>query len=541
MKTLRLLLWLRWRIALNTTTTRGRWAAVGITALLALAMSPVYVGGAIGSYALGAKLGAPALPVVFGLCQLGVLWVSLLLGAMGRTFELDKLKRYPVRARDVFAINTMASLGEPVTLMTMPSLAAVALGVAAHSGAAAGWAAAVGGVLLLLVTTSLIQLLLALIDDLLRREWMRYVAAFFFTMTVIGFQLMVGRSSARLAEQARKAGFTPDRILEETRLAFERLPTVAAPASVGGAHPAGWLDSPIVGLAVCLLLLLVPLALGARIMSTAALRGGTGGRTRVRVAGAVRGSLGPQLPGLTRAQSLLVARELLYMMRTPALLYQLAVIPLTAMALMFLSPARNTEFGEFMPMFVMIGTLAGRNLMLWGYDGPGIRTLFLLPVSARELVLTKNIGWFVSALVEAAVVFGALTAFRTAKVLPHLPVVATGWLALSLASVVLGTWISARFPMRPPERGLGRRSPGGVAGVGAVLGMFAITGALILAVVAVRSLTPDAYDEIASLVVTSLAACAAAGVWWIGIDRNADVFEQNRERMIDALAKSADT
>jgi cytochrome bd-type quinol oxidase subunit 2 len=95
--------------------------------------------------------------------------------------------------------------------------------------------------------------------------------------------------------------------------------------------------------------------------------------------------------------------------------------------------------------------------------------------------------------------------------------------------------------MRPPERGLGRRSPGGVAGVGAVLGMFAMTGALILAVVAVRSLTPDAYDEIASLVVTSLAACAAAGVWWIGIDRNADVFEQNRERMIDALAKSADT
>jgi hypothetical protein len=540
LRTLRLLFWLRWRIGLNTTTTRGRWAAIGITTLLALAMSPVYVGGAIGSYALGAKLGAPALPVVFGLCQLGVAWVSLLIGAMGRTFELDKLKRYPLRPRDVFAINTLGSLGEPVTLMTVPSLVGVALGVAAHSGAAAGWAAAAAGALLLLVTASLLQFLLALIDDLLRREWMRYVAAFFFTMTVIGFQLMVGRSSARLAEQARKAGYTPDRLIEEARLAFTRLPTVAAPASFGGAHPNGWLDSPLAGFVVCLLLILVPLALGARVMATAALRGGTGGRTRARAPGRASGSLGPKLPFLTLAQSLLVARELLYMVRTPALLYQLAVIPLTAMALMFLSPSRNAAMGDFMPMFVMIGTLAGRNLMLWGYDGPGIRTLFLLPVSARELVLTKNIGWFVSALLEAVVVLGTLTVVRTAKVLPHLAMVSTGWLALALSSGVLGTWISARFPMRPPERGLGRRSPGGVAGVGALLGMFAITGALILAVVAVRALTPDAYDETASIVVTSLAVCAAATVWWIGIERNADIVEQNRERMIDVLAKSPD-
>ena len=135
MNTLRLLFWLRWRIALNTTTTRGRWAALGITAALALAMAPVYVGGAIGSYALGTKLGAPALPVVFGLSQLGVVWTSLLIGAMGRTFELDKLKRYPLRPRDVFAVNTLASLGEPVALMTVPSLVAVALGIARHSGA----------------------------------------------------------------------------------------------------------------------------------------------------------------------------------------------------------------------------------------------------------------------------------------------------------------------------------------------------------------------------------------------------------------------
>ena len=540
MRTLRLLVWLRWRIGINTTTTRGRWAAIGISTLFALAMAPIYVGGAIGSFALGARVGDAALPIVFGLCQIGVMWVSLLVGAMGRTFEMDKLKRYPLRPRDVFAINTLASLGEPFVVMTLPSLVGVALGVAKHSGAGAGWAAVAGAILMLLVTASLLQLLLALIDDLLRREWMRYVAAFFFTMTVIGFQLAVGRGSSRMAERVRQAGYTLDQLLDEVRRAFERLPTVAAPASAAGAHPAGWLQSPLAGIAVSLLLILVPLALGARVMARAALRGVVGGRTRTRASGAARASLGPKLPGLTRAQSLLVAREILYMTRTPALLYQLAVVPLTATALMFLSPARNAAFGDFMPMFVMIGTLAGRNLMLWGYDGPGIRTLFLLPVTARELVLTKNLGWFVSALLEATFVFGALTLFRTARVLPRLPLVITGWLALALTSAVLGTWISARFPMRPPERGLGRRSPGGPAGAGALLGMLAIAGALILAVVAARALAPDPGKEIASLVVTSLAACAAAVVWWLGIERNADVVEQNRERMIDVLAKSSD-
>jgi hypothetical protein len=275
-------------------------------------------------------------------------------------------------------------------------------------------------------------------------------------------------------------------------------------------------------------------------MATAVLRPGAGGRTRRRASGSSAGNLGPKLPGLSRAQSLLVAREVLYMKRTPALLYQLAVVPLTAMALMFLSPARNVSFGAFMPMFVMIGTLAGRNLMMWGYDGPGIRTLFLLPVSARDLVLTKNIGWFLSALLEAVVILGTLVALRTSKVLPHLPLVATGWLALALASGVLGAWISIRYPMRPPERGMGRRSPGGIAGVSALLAMFALTGALILAVIAVRALTPDAYDEVASVIVTLLAAIAGAGVWWIGIDRNADTLEQYREKMIDTLAKSSD-
>ena len=509
-------------------------------ALFALAMAPLYVGGAIGSFALCAKIGPPALLVVSGLCQVLVFWVSLLTGAMGRTFELDKLQRYPLRPRDVFAINTVASLGEPIVLMTLPSLCAATLGVARHSGAAAGFSAAGGALLLLLVTVALLQLLLALLDDLLRREWMRYVAAFFFTLTIIGFQILMRGSSSALAKQAERAGLTPDQFVASLRQVFERIPTVSAPASVAGAHPAGLLTTPAAGLGAAALLIALPLLLGARIMRTAALRAPVGGTVRPRRTPSAGGSLGPRLPGLTRPQSLLVAREILYMRRTPALLYQLAAIPLTAFAMTFMATPRNTKLGAFVPMFVMIGTLAGRNLMLWGYDGPGIRTLFLLPVSARELVLTKNIGWFASALLEMLVIVTVLAIVRPASVLPHLPLVVTAWLALACVGAVAGTWVSVRHPTRPPERGLGRRGPGGAVGIGAVLAVFLAAGAIALAVVAVRSLTPDRYDELASALATTLLACAAAAVWWVGVERNADAMEQGREKMINVLSKGPD-
>src|SRR5258706_8285 len=388
-RTLRLLFWLRWRIALNTTSKRGRWAVVAITTLFALALSPIYVGGAIGAHALAAREGAPALLVVFGICQFGIMWMSLLTGAMGRTFELDKLKRYPLRSRDVFAINTIASLTEPIVVMTMPALLAAAFGVARHSGDGAGFAALAAGALPLLVTGAILQLLLALLDDLLRREWMRYVAAFFFTFTILGVQVALRGSSAQLAKQMKQAGFTPDKLIAAAEQTFGRIPTMAAPASVARAQPAGFLHSPLAGLAAAALLIAVPWALGARIMGRAALRAPVGGTLRMRESAGARGSLAPRLPVLSRTQSLLVAREILYMLRTPALLYQLAVVPLSAVALLFLASSRSSAVGPFLPLFVVVGTLAGRNLMLWGFDGPGIRTLFLLPVSARELVLTK--------------------------------------------------------------------------------------------------------------------------------------------------------
>jgi uncharacterized membrane protein YfcA len=100
--------------------------------------------------------------------------------------------------------------------------------------------------------------------------------------------------------------------------------------------------------------------------------------------------------------------------------------------------------------------------------------------------------------------------------------------------------VSITRPIKPPQQGMARRSPGGVVGLVAFLAMLVVAGGVVLAVVAVRALTPDPYDNVASLSVTTVLLNAAAVVWWIALDRNADTLERHREGMIDVLAKSAD-
>lgn len=540
MKTLRLLFWLRWRIAMNTTSRRGRWAAAAITAVLALAFAPLYLGAAVGCWLYASKSGANALVVVFGLSQLAIVWTSLLAGALGRSFELDKLKRYPLRAREVFGVNVVASLLEPVVLMTVPSLVAACVGVARHSGALAALQAAVGVVLLLLVTASALQLLLALVDDLLRREWMRYVAAFLFTLTVIGFQLMVGRAGDKMMASLKSAGFTPERMLEEMSRGLAQLPTAAAPAAVAGAAPQGPIADPLAGLIVSVALIAFAVWLGGRIMWRAVLRGAVGTRIAQKNGARKRGPFALPWPGLSKIQSLLATRELIYMFRTPAILYQMIVMPLTVTAIAFIGRHREAGFGEIMPLFIMTSTLAARNLMLWGYDGAGIRTLFLLPFQARDLVLSKNVAWLAGAFLEAAIAFGVLAAVRTGQIVPQLPLMVSGYLAVVFVGASLGTWVSIAHPKRAPTQGVSRRSPGGVVGIGVYLAVLVVAAALVFGVVVVRKLAPDAADAPAALGFTSFALVVCVAIWWLSMTRHADELERQRERMVGELAKASD-
>jgi len=148
--------------------------------------------------------------------------------------------------------------------------------------------------------------------------------------------------------------------------------------------------------------------------------------------------------------------------------------------------------------------------------------------------------WLASALAEATLVFVFMALTRPPALVAQLPTYVTGYAAVALMGGVLGTWVSITRPIKPPQQGMARRSPGGVVGLVAFLAMLVVAGCMVLAVVAVRALTPDPYDNVASLSVTTVLLLAAAVVWWIALDRNADTLERHREGMIDVLAKSAD-
>lgn len=537
MNMFRLLFWLRWRLAMNMSTAKNRWIGAAMIVLLLLAFSPFYLGGAVVAWKTAHDQGRGAVLMVFGVVQLVILWVSLLTGAMGRTFELDKLKRYPLQPLGVFVANTVASVTEPVVLMTLPALVAATIGVAQHDGAGAGLATATGAVLLLLVTLAMIQFLLAILDDLLRREWMRYLAAFLFTATLIGFQLTISRVSTKLVQQARAAGLSPGSLAERARLILGSLPTVAAPASVAGTNPAGLFGSPWMGLAGALALIIIPIVIGARVMDRAALRPATsdaGGK-----AGAERG-LSLALPGLTPVQGLLLGRELVYLTRTPSVLFQMLLIPLMVIALSFIHAKDGSATPQTLPLFVLLSGLAGRNLMMWAYDGPGVRTLFLMPITPRDLVLTKYLSWLVTLLIETVIAFGLLSALHPTTFLPEVPMYLTGYLAVALVAGVIGMNVSIRQPVKAPERGMARRSPGGLIGLGGFLAVMATVLAIALVVVAVRAISPAAYDRSASIAVTSVALVIALVIAWISLDRGADLLEQRRERLIDVLTKTAD-
>lgn len=538
MRTVRLLLWLRWRIGMNTSSRRGRWVAAIVIGLLALALSPLYLGGGVAAWKAAHDTGASSLLITFGLVQIVILWISILTGAMGRLFELDKLKRYPLRPGIVYLVNVVGSATEPIVLMCLPALVGGVLGVAQRDGLLPGAAAGLGAGLLLFVTLSWVQLLLAVLDDLLRREWMRYVAGFGLSLTILALQMFMSQTTHRLRDSMAGSEVVPARVLAIVREVFAALPGVAAPAAVAGARPEGPFGNGAVGLLATIVLVSVPLALGVRIMSRASQRPAV--LTPVRSRRAQERGLSLSVPGLTRVQGLLLGRELVYLTRTPALLFQMAIVPITVIGLSFLRPASASQAPAFLPLFILVSGLAGRNLMLWSHDGPGVRTLFLMPLRSRDLVVSKGIAWLVTAVAEATVVFVALSLHRGAAFVRDLPMLVTGYLAVAFIAGMIGLAISIRRPTKPPTQGMARRNPDTVGGLLGLVSVLAVLGVLVGLVVAVRAITPDAYDLAAATVVTSSAMLIAGLVAWIAVDRFAELMDAHREHMIDVLAKSAD-
>ena len=537
---LRTLLWLRWTLAWRATNTRNRVATIALTLVMFIAFSPLIIGGALAAYAGVRQYGAPVVVLAFGVCQIVWIWMGLLSGAMGRMFDLDQLIRYPVRTRTVYLVNLFATLTEPLALMTLPTMVAVVVAMAQRSGPLGLFTAMAGALLLMLTTSALMQLLLALLDDLLRREWMRFVAAAVTSFTFLAVQWVMRDIGDRVVLPFARQEVSIETAMRMGAEALGRIPTIGAPAALAAAAltqewaRAGWLLLAILGG------MALSIALGSRLLERTALRrggGGGGGGGRTRVAKPTRGAFAGLWARLPGGIGTLVAREMMYVVRTPQLLYQMLVPPI--MVVFFYAIRHETLKDQPGFAFAMLTTsLMGRNLMLFGHDGPGVRTMFLLPLKARSIVLAKDIGYLVTVLAQAAVILAVV-----AVVGMHFePVITTtavlGAIAVVMVAMVVGNHYSITNPSKPASRGFARRGGGNLAslvGVFVVLGSGAAVAGLIWLT---RHLAGATWAGLAGVAASAILAAAGLALWWLSVDRAGATFIAHREKLIEVLAKA---
>jgi hypothetical protein len=536
MKALRLLLWLRWTLFLRNTSRSSRFGAMALTLLFVLVFAPFWLGGAFLAFGGVVRFGAPAAIVALGACQLAWIYFGMLFGAMGRSFDLDRLLRYPLRPASVYAANIVASFLEPVCLMTLPTVIAVAAGTFVRAGLLGGTSALAGGLLLTLITSAVLQLLLAVLDELLRREWVRYVALALFSLTFISLQIVLRGASLRLVERLTHHSMAPRDALAFGATAFARVPTIGWPAALATGALEGAPLHALAGLAGALALLALLLAPGARLMRFTARAGESAGGAVAARRPASRGSfaLAPRL--LPRTVALLAARELRYSVSSPQRLMALLITPLVLLIMLF-GRTSSAVAQPAVAMLLLSSSLTTAAITQFSYDGPGVRSFFLLPCRMRDVLLAKNLEVLARAALQLVLVFAPLTVLRRAQWTSFGAIAMVGAAAVVFACVAIGTWVSIRWPVRARTRGLSSRGDAGWGGFAMFAGTFAFAALVFGLIWATRNLAGPAYATPAGFATATVLLAASAAIWWISLDRNATELLQRRERLIEVIAR----
>jgi len=534
-KTLRLLLWLRWTMFLRTNAGRNRFTSILMPLLFAFIFAPFYVGGAFAAYEGVRTLGSPAAVVALGACQVAWIYFGLLFGAMGRSFDLDRLLRYPLRPAEVYATNTLASCLEPVCLMTLPTVVAVALGALHRAGPVAGAAALLAGLLLTLVTSALLQLLLAVLDELLRREWVRYLAITLFSFTFIGLQFALRGVSRSVLARITHTTASPADLVAFGAAALGKVPTIGWPA----AFAAGAIDAEplraLAGLAGTLLLFALLLLPGAALMRHTARAGEEGGSAPARRSSG-RGSFAFAPPGVPRMLALLFTREVRYTLQSPQRLVALVLTPL----ILVVFAVQRSDSVLLQPAFVILllgSSVTNAAITQFSYDGPGVRQFFLLPCPVRDVLLAKNLEFFVRVAIQLLLVYVPLTVLAKADWTSLGWTVGVGAAAVLFATAAIGTWVSIRWPVRARRRGISTRGDAGMGGFAMLAGTVAAAALVGVTIWAARSAAGPAWAGAAGLVAGGVYAAGALALWWISLDRNATALLANRERLIETIAR----
>ncbi|MEA2698709.1 MAG: type transport system permease protein, partial [Myxococcales bacterium] len=439
---------------------RGRGATSLLSFIVLAAISaPAWISSATGAYLAAATLGAPGVALTLALVHLSWIGGAVLFGSFAEGFDLRVLLRYPLSPRLAFWMNVMVAPLDFIALFLILPLAAAAAGATARAGLRVGTVVAVAGMLQLCITSAVTLTLLAMLGRHVRRDWTRALLGVVLGMTVAGAGLLTTRGGVQAGQLSRLMAAGSQHVLTPSVAVARWFPGTAAPIrSVFAAFDGAWLPGSL-WLAITVASLVALCEVGTRIamreaMNREAPEAGQGDASGVKAR--LAGRLGAWL--LPTDVALLLGRELRYFLRTPQVLVGL----LTSSAFVFLLPQNQPFVLESRPLFVTMFCLVGMlnvSANQFGLDQAGVRSLFLLPVSPRRILLAKNLACVTLAFASAALCLPLLKiAYPQSDALTMITTLVALAAALPVA-LILGNWLSVRRPWRMTFR-MGGTPPG---------------------------------------------------------------------------------
>ncbi|HEY0709794.1 MAG TPA: hypothetical protein VGG33_23475, partial [Polyangia bacterium] len=237
----------------------------------------------------------------------------------------------------------------------------------------------------------------------------------------------------------------------------------------------------------------------------------------------------------------LVAHDLRTYLRTPqVLLGLLTSLPVVLILTRDQQPG-GIDIMPFMMAFTALITAVSLSSNQFGLDQAGVRLLFLLPISSRRLIVSKNIS---CAMVSASAFVACLTAGAALGRLSWMGA-ASSIVTLGAAMPVIlafGNRLSVRSPWRMTFR-MGGAPPGAVvSGFAQMTAMGAVAvllapGLFVLPMVYGHKL----WVQLASLWITGTIAALLWTAWALLLPRAARALETRRESIIDRLAHANET
>jgi hypothetical protein len=454
------LFWLRYRVFINSMTTRGEIVRTVLNTLLLLI--PVILSIGIGIALFVAIIAIPEFrePVIKG-GMTTVLATLLLLMLISQStgasshFDPRRYLLFPINLSKLFFLNLLSALGEFSMLMVLPSMAGmlIGLGIAYHSwwGGVLAFSLALLWMVALFICTGMVFAWLLSGRKRSREVFFALLIGAFtatgqllprFLSTEYGTELLVGILPYQGAI-LRLMDWTPIGVWSyfftelaagQTSFAFLHLLAVNAL----------WTS----------LALLIGYIVFKRLATNPKASSASSVKTDIQdIAQLKRNFIAVRLPFFSRQTSAIFAKELKYYSRNPAT-YLTALSSLIFPLIMFRSIGNAGRSARFSDSIWIISIWVSYVLMLnlqyfgglFSYDSSGFRQYLLSPLNWKRLLLGKNMAIWLVVSVQISLIIGLSQLIdRNISQEKLFTAICCSLIALALYSVV-GNYISIYFP-----------------------------------------------------------------------------------------------